>query len=351
MEFVKKIIPIKIKTFIIKIYKNRRLKKKYKILKNKKKLVIIGTPHHKNIGDHAIAVAEVEFLSNRFPNYEIVDVDMEEYFSDINILMKYCNSEDIIILQGGGNLGDEYLYDENIRRDAIKRFKNNKIVLFPQTIYFSDSEKGRLELKKTIDIYTYHKKLFLIAREKTSFIKMKDNFNANNIILTPDIVMYLDKSENEFKRDGALFCLRDDVEKVLLDNEREYLEKVVSQRYSKIEFTDMKSEFLIKKNVRKEIVEEKLNQFKKSEIVITDRLHGMIFATITGTPCIALSNYNYKVKGTYEWIKHLEYIKFTEDINEIPNLINELKLLKGSKYDNSFIQEYYNSIYELISNC
>ena len=113
----------------------------------------------------------------------------------------------------------------------------------------------------------------------------------------------------------------------------------------------MKSEFLIKKNVRKEIVEEKLNQFKKSEIVITDRLHGMIFATITGTPCIALSNYNYKVKGTYEWIKHLEYIKFTEDINEIPNLINELKLLKGSKYDNSFIQEYYNSIYELISNC
>lgn len=38
-------------------------------------------------------------------------------------------------------------------------------------------------------------------------------------------------------------------------------------------------------------------KFRECELVITDRIHGMIFAAITGTPCIALSNY--KIKGTY----------------------------------------------------
>ncbi|MDU4323850.1 hypothetical protein [uncultured Clostridium sp.] len=39
-------------------------------------------------------------------------------------------------------------------------------------------------------------------------------------------------------------------------------------------------------------------------------------------------------------------IAVAEDINEIPNLINELKLLRGCKYNNRITKEYYNSIYD-----
>ncbi|MNE93367.1 putative pyruvyl transferase EpsI [compost metagenome] len=83
--------------------------------------------------------------------------------------------------------------------------------------------------------------------------------------------------------------------------------------------------------------------------MITDRLHGMIFAAITSTPCIALGNYNYKVVGSYEWIKHLGYIKFTNDINQIPELIEELSRIPAPRYNNDFSAEHYNQIVEALS--
>ena len=73
----------------------------------------------------------------------------------------------------------------------------------------------------------------------------------------------------------------------------------------------------------------------------------MIFAAITGTPCIELSNY--KIKGTYQWIRDLEYIKFTDDIGKISELMDDLKKVKNIKYDNSKIKKEYEKIIEAIT--
>ena len=45
---------------------------------------------------------------------------------------------------------------------------------------------------------------------------------------------------------------------------------------------------------------DKFKDFQKSELVITDRLHGMIFCYITKTPCIVMPNNNHKILMTYE---------------------------------------------------
>ena len=50
-------------------------------------------------------------------------------------------------------------------------------------------------------------------------------------------------------------------------------------------------------NLTEEKIEEMLKKYRKCQLVITDRLHGMIFAAITSTPCIALGNYNHKIKS------------------------------------------------------
>ena len=59
-----------------------------------------------------------------------------------------------------------------------------------------------------------------------------------------------------------------------------------------------------------------MQEFCDAKLVITDRLHGMIFAAISETPCIVFSNYNHKVGGTYEWIKQLPYIRYVENMGE-----------------------------------
>ena len=39
---------------------------------------------------------------------------------------------------------------------------------------------------------------------------------------------------------------------------------------------------------RKQIIQEKLVEFSQAQLIITDRLHGMILAYLSKTPCIVL---------------------------------------------------------------
>lgn len=77
--------------------------------------------------------------------------------------------------------------------------------------------------------------------------------------------------------------------------------------------------------------------------MITDRLHGMIFCAITGTNCIVLNSKSPKLRGCYEWIKHLGYIRFVENIDDIESVYNQMKLHENI-YDN---REIMNLIKEL----
>ena len=90
---------------------------------------------------------------------------------------------------------------------------------------------------------------------------------------------------------------------------------------------------------REEILDNKFKQFQTSQIVITDRLHGMIFATITETPCVVFGNFNHKIIESYKWLKNLEYIRFCNNMNEIEDIIEEVIKTKNRKYDNKFAEE------------
>lgn len=337
----------KIKAYLKYRYEKLSLEKKYKSQKGKR-FIIIGTPNHKNIGDQAIAYAEYKFLKDNFSEHNIIDINMQEYYIEKEILNKYINENDIIILHGGGNLGNEYMADENIRRDVINSYKNNKIILFPQTIYFTNDLDGKNELSKSKSIYSSHKNLTLIAREKHSYEQIKEEFNKNNVILTPDIVLYLNKQSIDNERNGCLLCFRADIEGILNESDHSFIKEEVSKIYSNINVTDMKAHINVKGKERKSLIENKMDEFRHSEIVITDRLHGMVFAAITGTPCIAMGNYNYKVKGTYEWIKNIKYIKYTDNIQDIPEMIMDIKKLNNINYKNDKYIKEYNKIINCI---
>ena len=88
--------------------------------------------------------------------------------------------------------------------------------------------------------------------------------------------------------------------------------------------------------------------FARSEIVITDRLHGMIFAAITGTKCIVLNSKSPKIKGCFEWIKDLKYIYFLNEISNFSVAYNylldldyaDLKRHKSSNFDYGTLEQY-----------
>ncbi|MEK3991721.1 polysaccharide pyruvyl transferase family protein [Robertmurraya sp. FSL R5-0851] len=353
MYSIKQFIPVKIKKYLyIKNYFNKAQsayfeRKKFKeylqTTKPTKRVFILDACDHRNLGDQAILYSEIEFIKDFLQGYEIVSVGLGSFSNLVGIISKEVSPGDLIFLHGGGNLGNEYKIAENTRRKIIQLFPNNKIILFPQTMYFSDDAEGKKELSSSIEIYSRHKSLTLVAREKTSYNLMTKFFSNNNVLLTPDIVLYLNKSKKKTEREGALFCCRNDIEGVLSQSEKQKILDNLDSYFKRVSITDTVGENNFK------AVEEKFEEFKRAEIVITDRLHGMVFAAITGTPCIALTNYNYKVSGTYEWIKHLSYIRFVENTEEIDKNILDLKDLKNTSYSNKFAIKHYNQIIEAIN--
>lgn len=303
--------------------------------------------NHGNLGDQAIGYAEVKFIRDNLKNYNTICVLEREY----NLLKSYfkriIKENDIIILIGGGSIGNQYIHHERSRRDVIKSFPNNKIISFPQTIYFSSDEYGKRELKNSVETYNSHKDLTVIAREKISYDIMKKVFN-NNIIITPDIVLYLNKTRPNIRRQGALCCLRSDVESILTKEGKSNIISIVNKYFDVVTITDMSLNHNISIEDRELELEKKFNQFKSAELVITDRLHGMIFAAITATPCIVISNYNHKIRGTYNWIKHLDYISYCESIMDIPKYIYDLKEIKNCTYSNDFAIPFYKNIINAI---
>lgn len=315
------------------------------------RIFLIGTPLHGNLGDHAIAFAEKMLIVENLKKYELIDIQFNAVNQSIKVMKNLINKEDILILNGGGNFGIEYFEEEELRRQVILNFQMQKVILFPQTIYFGDSDQGKEELKKSKSIYNAHPNLALVAREKKSYEIMRREFSNNKVLLTPDIVLYLNQSNPVAKRNDILLCFRKDVESILNDEIKEELIRNISLKRNVI-VTDTVVDYSIKKSKREKELFYIWALFKSSELVITDRLHGMVFAAITSTPCIVISNYNHKVKGTYDWIKHLPYIKFVENPNNVLGHIDELLSLSSRElaYDNGFALDYYNAIITSINS-
>lgn len=328
------------------IYKN-----KFKHLKYKRKILYFLTPKHGNLGDQAIAYASRRFLEDKFKEYEIIEINCIDTYSYTKSIKYILNDEDIIFLHGGGNMGDHYIHEEIARRHIIKNFKENKIISFTQTIYFSDTEIGQIEFDKTKRLYNSHNNLIILAREEKSFDIMSENFTNNKIIKCPDIVFYLNNKINikNTKRTNIMTCLRKDKETyVSMDKKQEFLEKL-NNKYDNIVVSDTVVDYPVSQDDREKELFNLWTKFYNSKVVITDRLHGMIFCAITKTPCIVTRSLDHKVVESYKWIKDLNYIRMVEglDFDEIDKIIEELSNLEHiDEFD--FDKEYFDKLKDYI---
>lgn len=312
-----------------------------------KKAFVLGTPLHGNLGDSAIVFAQMSFLKSCGYSQpkEISCIDSSGYYK--STIKKSIWRGDTITLVGGGNMGDQWFSEELFRRSVFDDFSRRKILVFPQTIYYTDTEMGRTEREASIPFYN-HPRITLVARERPSYEEMKRLYPKANILLTPDIVLSLPMQRFDVDRNAILLCLRSDAEKSLQKSEEDKLEQFARATGLPVSRTDMMTTEPITAENRGEIVRKKLRSFASSKLVITDRLHGMIFAAITGTPCIVFSNYNHKVRGTYEWISYLPYVKFADKAEDVAAFLPELLAMEDCTYDNTPLKPYFDQLAKAI---
>lgn len=340
----------KIKTIIKKIIKILHFNLYLFKCKSKGQVpyIIFGTPLHGNLGDHAIIYSEIYFLKQNGKKY-IFEVSTYEDEICFDYICKKLKKDARIFITGGGSIGSQWIEEEKFIRKVIKSFPDNKIVIFPQTVYYSDDENGKYELEISKKIYNGHKNLSLCLREKVSYEFCKSNFQNVNIVLVPDIVLclYGKKFKQVDRKDDILICFRHDAEKKMSSKEFENITDIL-KKYGNLKYTDTVIKKVIYPILRKKFLFEKLIEFSSSRLVVTDRLHGMIFAAITKTPCIVFSNYNHKVKGVYSWIKDLNYIVYMENEEELEEKVSALLKLHEEDFNTINLEVKFNDLKKLI---
>ena len=303
---------------------------------------------HNNIGDIAIGIAERRFFEKYYPEVPKHFIYEAVYVRYKHRIARQIHPGDVIVLRGGGSIGNTIQHEKH-REEIIKKYSKQLIVSMPQTMCFPDTEKGINEKRRAAKIYAGNKDLMLIAREEMSYQDMNAAFPKTNTLLTPDIVMSLDCTLPRKERSGILLCFRNDWERRLSTADVEHIEQKCRKYTACIEYTDMYAEeSFVPFEEKDKVFRQKIDQFKQASLVITDRLHGMVFCAITGTPCIALSNYNHKVLETAKWLKEFPFIRYCSDAAEAANAIPELYGMKGT-YSNAFALPYYEKIIKYIN--
>lgn len=317
----------KTKQIVFGYFKN---KKKYKDY-GQDTVFILGVPEHGNRGDQAIALSEVKFISEYMPNKQIVLISEMDLYENILLIKLITNKyKNLCIFHGGGNIGEMYSFQENSRLFAVKNLKKARIIIFPQSIDYSENSASLSKAKK---IYESHNDLKIFTRELQSEKLRKKLFGNCKGDMVPDIVLSYTPKIGEYERKGVIFCTRSDKEKnknsqSALGELREIAKTVFESVKTVDTYSD---EYRCKYEEQIHGLNKIWKEFKSAELVITDRLHGMIFCAITNTPCIALDNTTGKVGYLYRtWLGNSN-ILFLSNQDELQNAID---IIKNRKFEN-----------------
>lgn len=294
--------------------------------KNRRLVFLIGMAEYNNMGDIAISYASQKYLRNIYGD-SLVCLTENEFLANRTYVSGYISEADILILQGGGNISNLYPDQQKIRKKVIQSFQRNCIVIFPQSVYFTDDSSGCKEMKRTMKLYSGHSKLYIMAREKNTYNFFKKHISDNRLLLVPDIVFTLSQTNQELKdRTNITVILRNDSEKKADINYADISRRITALGYE--EYSVRKYDTVIDHNVHKAEYENSINEimsvFMSSRLVITDRLHAMIFSYIANTPCIAIDNITGKVSNSYEWIKSWNRIRLLNDKQSIDKVLREM---------------------------
>lgn len=309
-------------------------------------IVLINAPTHGNIGDQAIAAAELEFIHRIIPRKKVLVITENEWkYHKQVVVSKYISKRQLILIHGGGYIGTLWEDQANTAFQIMLLFPDNPKILMPQTAYYDNPSR----LEKDKELFSIIKNLEVFARDEKSFVTFTNELGlpCDRVHLVPDIVttFRMPKNIKSKRNNDLLFVMRSDIEKMTSNEFLPDMLKFVKKFKVTYKVTDMfeKKFFYPFKHF---FIRKKIKEFVSSKCVITDRLHGMYFSAITGTPCIVFDNISKKVSGGYMWLNEYTQIKFIKNDIELHEQLLSIFDNNCSTYMFKYLDDKF---YELIN--
>jgi len=355
---------------------------------SEKKIIWIGLfpPQVPNVGDHAMIIAIQKWFEDNFPNWEVIRFYRHIRFGrreDWDRLLKTVKKDDLVFIHSGGDFGTFYWTGEEkypwhkTRRKIILSFPNNKIIQLPVTVFYHNTKWGKIILEEEANSIKVRKNIILMCRDPKSY-EILANAYVHKSFFVPDFAFYLKPDLVKKERKGALLILRKDAEsrfnqeknpKIILKLPKEIraplcklvtissfvftrrahvrVKTMVEKVISNVTVKDVQvAGYPITDKNRESCINRTLDYYQSFKVVITDRLHGMIFSVITKTPCIAIDGrIPHKLSGYKKLLSRS--VKFVKNIEEIPNAMREVL---SKPYQETDITSYFTTLKEKIFN-
>lgn len=321
------------------------------IFRKDNKAFLFGSPEHSNMGDQAQTYCICDWIGRNYPGYRVVVFPVRCVRLRLLKLVKRCiTASDLIFIHSGYHITDLYMVVEGYY-EVIHMFPKHRIVVFPQTINFiSDVKKQEF----VSGVFNAHGNITLLCRDELSYTKAQIWFSGCKLLLYPDIVTSLiGEKRYENKRNGILFCTRNDIEAFYTKVQLEGLAQKLSGYAEPVDWTDttlpLSFEY-IKKN-RQRILYQIFEEYSRYRLIITDRYHGTIFSLVAGTPVIVLASTDHKLSSGVKWFpeSYRSYVIFAKDLDEAYSKAVDILAMK-SRLNYSLSDYFKVNYYDILKN-
>jgi exopolysaccharide biosynthesis predicted pyruvyltransferase EpsI len=283
---------------------------------------LVDFENSSNVGDSAIWLGQTSYL--RRSNVSVVYACDTDTYSEDRLRTQVADG--VILITGGGNMGDLYPAHQRLREQIIERFDHNKIIQLPQTFAFND--KSSLERARAV--FDRHTDLTLLARDKRSLEFARNEFRAASE-LCPDMafalgklsrpvdpdydVVWLGRSDDE-SSDAAAGAAADDVFRadwveVPPGSPKPRLGTRAAFRANSL-LTRLASGHPARARrlsglvaatfdpLARQRLERGCRLLSRGRVIVTERLHGHILGVLLGIPQVLVGDRYGKLQGFYE---------------------------------------------------
>jgi exopolysaccharide biosynthesis predicted pyruvyltransferase EpsI len=291
-----------------------------RLLSKGSNVALLDFPNHNNVGDNAIWLGEKAALRKIGVN---VKYQCDLFSFSEKALRKRIGNDGIVLLHGGGNLGSVWPEHQKFREKIIRLFPDMKIIQLPQSVHFDeDIHKTRFK-----EIAGAHHDLHILVRD-TASLDILQQLDLK-VELCPDMAFALGPvAESNKPVVDLVWLARSDHESVghnqqnfgITTEKLDWLYGEPGRVYSKfIMKVTVRIRRVLQKSYQRSkflrdvvggmhsgffdiIAQSRLNRgiriLCRGKVVMTDRLHGHILATLLGKPQVLFDNHYRKI-GNY----------------------------------------------------
>ncbi|WP_347977706.1 polysaccharide pyruvyl transferase family protein [Microbacterium sp. ProA8] len=304
-------------------------------------VALVDFPLHDNAGDSLIYLGERAYL-RRLGIPVRYQTSVGRYRpADLAGL----HPEGPILLHGGGNFGDRWALFQHFRERVIADFPDRRIVQLPQSVEMSPGTAARVR-----SAYLPHPDLTVLLRDTHSLRRAADLLEGVRVDYCPDLAFGYRPTRTRRARVDIVQLRRADSESTgmpLVAGGGSWSQETVDWNYSPLEkltWNLAKAPGSVAKRApralprfsralvdpgyalaARTLVRAAEDTLLRGRVVVTDRLHAAVLATLLGRPVVARDNANGKLASVFaDYLGRFPLVRFAHTAEEADDHVREL---------------------------